>query len=174
MRPKIDRGCFQCSRRRIICDKSEPSCLKCAKKGIECSGLSRIRFAEGAARRGRFKDSKVPKVRGDDTCQELPTTISFQTLRWADDHKIRKRRRINIDEVTTGIRSTTLSEDFPKVLVDGTFAQRSTETTKTDLSVVEDIGRGHRSLVARCMHTADIARWISPIDPQARMLFSYC
>jgi len=31
-------GCVQCRMRRIRCDKEEPECFKCRKKGICCSG----------------------------------------------------------------------------------------------------------------------------------------
>lgn len=38
-------GCYQCSRRRIHCDRTEPSCQKCASRGLRCSGLGlRLRF----------------------------------------------------------------------------------------------------------------------------------
>ncbi|QUC22746.1 uncharacterized protein UV8b_06987 [Ustilaginoidea virens] len=31
-------GCCECRMRRVRCDKTEPECLKCRKKGIACSG----------------------------------------------------------------------------------------------------------------------------------------
>lgn len=33
-------GCFECAKRRIHCDRAEPKCRKCLKKGIACSGLA--------------------------------------------------------------------------------------------------------------------------------------
>ncbi|KAH7198747.1 uncharacterized protein B0J16DRAFT_45236 [Fusarium flagelliforme] len=61
-RPKV-RGCYQCSRRRIDCDRKEPGCAKCADKGIKCSGLGlRYRFNDGIAARGRFVGKTVPVV----------------------------------------------------------------------------------------------------------------
>ncbi|RMJ15195.1 hypothetical protein CDV36_005097 [Fusarium kuroshium] len=61
-RPKV-RGCYQCSRRRIDCDRQEPTCGKCASKGITCSGLGlRYRFNDGIAARGRFVGKTVPVV----------------------------------------------------------------------------------------------------------------
>ncbi|KAI1039155.1 hypothetical protein LB505_007554 [Fusarium chuoi] len=43
-------GCYQCSRRRIDCDRTEPTCGKCSAKGIKCSGLGlRYRFNDGIA-----------------------------------------------------------------------------------------------------------------------------
>lgn len=38
-RPNTPRpGCLECRNRRICCDKTEPECQKCVKKGIKCSG----------------------------------------------------------------------------------------------------------------------------------------
>lgn len=44
-------GCYQCSQRRINCDRQEPVCGKCAASNIKCGGLSpkRIRFVEDVA-----------------------------------------------------------------------------------------------------------------------------
>lgn len=32
------KGCHECCKRRLKCDKTEPECLKCLKRGIGCSG----------------------------------------------------------------------------------------------------------------------------------------
>ena len=58
-------GCYQCSRRRIDCDRKEPECAKCVAKGVKCSGLGlRYRFNDGIAARGRFVGKTVPIVDG--------------------------------------------------------------------------------------------------------------
>ena len=172
---KRERGCFQCSRRRIVCDRTEPSCRKCAKKGIECSGLGRIRFAEGVARRGRLKDCKIPKAGGDDGCKELPSTIEFQSLRWPGEERVRKKRKSDLDKTaqeppTPGMITSPEPQDM--------------ETKSSSLSLanihadseagVEDIGRGHSLVVAAHPQRYKIAPWIAPIEPKLRMLFSYC
>lgn len=49
-------GCYQCSQRRIHCDRTQPSCGKCVSRGILCSGFGvRYRFCDGfgGRRRGR-------------------------------------------------------------------------------------------------------------------------
>ncbi|KIW65811.1 hypothetical protein PV04_08034 [Phialophora macrospora] len=57
----IRRGCFNCNKRRITCDESEPQCLKCVRKGLECSGNGiRYRFNNGVASRGRLKGLSIP------------------------------------------------------------------------------------------------------------------
>lgn len=41
-------GCYECSQRRINCDRGEPECAKCVSKGLACSGIgSRYRFRNG-------------------------------------------------------------------------------------------------------------------------------
>ncbi|KAH8725197.1 fungal-specific transcription factor domain-containing protein [Phaeosphaeriaceae sp. PMI808] len=87
-----ERGCFECSRRRIICDKAEPSCAKCIKKGIECSGVNRIRFTTGVARRGKLKDCKIPDTSNSGVAH-LPTTTGFAEVRWPEDRKKRAKRK---------------------------------------------------------------------------------
>lgn len=43
-------GCYECSQRRINCDRGEPECAKCISKGVACSGIGpRYRFRNGLA-----------------------------------------------------------------------------------------------------------------------------
>lgn len=57
----IRKGCYSCSKRRILCDETEPQCLKCVKKGLECSGQGlRIRFNNGVASRGKLMGLSIP------------------------------------------------------------------------------------------------------------------
>ncbi|KAJ3461958.1 hypothetical protein MRS44_010511 [Fusarium solani] len=59
-RPKV-KGCHECARRRIDCDRNEPECYKCRAKGVKCSGLGiRYRFNEGVASRGKLAYKLVP------------------------------------------------------------------------------------------------------------------
>jgi hypothetical protein len=173
---KKERGCFQCSRRRIVCDRTEPSCRKCAKKNIECSGLGRIRFAEGVARRGRFKGCKVPKAGGDDGCEELPTTTEFQSLRWPGEERAEKRRKkSDLDQSAEELPApaTITPAEIQSDQKDASSPAPS-ETYEDLEAEVEDIGRGHDSIVADDSQPYEIAPWVAPIDPKLRMLFSYC
>lgn len=172
---KKERGCFQCSCRRIVCDKTEPSCRKCAKKGIECSGMGRIRFAEGVARRGRLKDCKIPKTGGDDSCKELPNTIEFQLLRWPGEERARKKRKSDLNETAQGpptphtINSTGMHDGREAFLLSAPI-----NTNADSEADMEDIGRGYNSIVVRYSESYEIVPWVAPIDPKLRMLFSYC
>lgn len=175
-RVRKERGCFQCSRRRIICDKTEPSCHKCAKKGIECSGLGRIRFAEGVARRGRLKDCKVPKTGSDDGSKELPTTIEFQSLRWPGEGRAKKKKEKKSDWDKTAERPPTSEIDLSsEAQAGGRESSLATANTNADSeNDVEDIGRGHNSTMAAYSKPYRMAPWVAPTDSKLRMLFSYC
>ncbi|KAE9570001.1 hypothetical protein CGMCC3_g13854 [Colletotrichum fructicola] len=61
-RPKT-RGCFECSKRRISCDRTEPECEKCQSRGLKCSGLGiRHRFSDGIAARGFWVGKTIQEV----------------------------------------------------------------------------------------------------------------
>ncbi|KAJ5549169.1 hypothetical protein N7513_006403 [Penicillium frequentans] len=52
----MNKGCSTCNKRRIKCDRTQPSCQKCIKKGLECPGYGfKFRWAGGAAVRGELK-----------------------------------------------------------------------------------------------------------------------
>ncbi|KAH7193812.1 uncharacterized protein B0J16DRAFT_336048 [Fusarium flagelliforme] len=57
------KGCHECSKRRIHCDRTEPSCNKCTSRGLSCSGLGiRHRFNKGVAARGKWAGKTIDKV----------------------------------------------------------------------------------------------------------------
>lgn len=35
------KQCWECMKRRLVCDFTRPSCKKCSKRGIECPGYGR-------------------------------------------------------------------------------------------------------------------------------------
>ncbi|KAI9927589.1 hypothetical protein ASPWEDRAFT_71988 [Aspergillus wentii DTO 134E9] len=60
-KPRKVRGCYNCSQRRINCDRGAPACQKCIKKGLECLGLGkRYRFNDGVASRGKWSGKSMP------------------------------------------------------------------------------------------------------------------
>ncbi|KAM0187205.1 hypothetical protein ACHAPI_011272 [Fusarium lateritium] len=57
------KGCHECSKRRIHCDRTEPSCNKCTSRGLSCSGLGiRHRFNKGVAARGKWAGRTIQSV----------------------------------------------------------------------------------------------------------------
>lgn len=175
---KTQTGCFQCSRRRIICDRSEPSCGKCIKKGIECSGLGRIRFAEGVARRGRLKGCVIPVedsiVQGE---VNLPGKAPYTEVQWKSDGKQSRRSK----------NSSSSANSSPPILKDHTSPPQTQNDSlrravildtnilsEDDDDDVIDIVREGGSVVPRHASYPDLQPWIAPLSSEARMLFSYC
>ncbi|KAI1408026.1 hypothetical protein F5Y13DRAFT_114925 [Hypoxylon sp. FL1857] len=66
-RPYIPKakGCYECSQRRIHCDRGEPSCDKCISKGLECSGISgqRQKFRNWVAPERKARTRPAPSCR---------------------------------------------------------------------------------------------------------------
>ncbi|CAG9986730.1 unnamed protein product [Clonostachys byssicola] len=75
------KGCSLCTKRRIRCDLSAPSCKKCIKKGLACPGYdSRIRWVGGAAIRGHLKGlGESGQV--EDTQPPPPTNVEIARIR---------------------------------------------------------------------------------------------
>jgi hypothetical protein len=67
-------GCRECLYRRIRCDKTDPSCQKCLKKGIECSGVGKFCFVAGVTRRRRriASPTTASKINSSSTLGSLP------------------------------------------------------------------------------------------------------
>ncbi|KAH9872740.1 hypothetical protein J1614_005134 [Plenodomus biglobosus] len=175
--PKI-RGCFECSRRRIICDREEPTCKKCTKKGINCSGLSRIRFAEGVASRGQLKDLKVPVKQNDTTNEALPVKVSYGQVRWKHEQKTTatKRKRDSEsenDEVEVALpvelQSIQGYNDCEVFAPPTAFGNCSPDDDDDVIDIVRDDNQTFS------IHTvaSSIQSWIAPLNPEARMLLSY-
>lgn len=53
--PPADADCYTCRRRRVRCDRSLPTCRKCARAEYECAGYTKgFRWVGGIASRGRM------------------------------------------------------------------------------------------------------------------------
>ncbi|KAF5638128.1 Zn(2)-Cys(6) zinc finger domain protein [Fusarium sp. NRRL 52700] len=60
-REVASQNCKTCVRRRIKCDRSVPSCLKCCSRGLECPGYGVfLRWDQGVASRGKLTGKSVP------------------------------------------------------------------------------------------------------------------
>ena len=58
-----DPDCRTCNRRRIRCDRSLPTCKKCALKELPCPGYGlRIQFGQGVASRGKLMGKALPII----------------------------------------------------------------------------------------------------------------
>lgn len=66
-------------KRRIKCDRTEPQCGKCIKKGIVCPGMGiRYRFNDGIAARGRFKGKDKPVLDDPESPSKPPRGTFLQ------------------------------------------------------------------------------------------------
>lgn len=53
--PPADADCYTCRRRRVRCDRTLPTCRKCARAEYECAGYTKgFRWVGGIASRGRM------------------------------------------------------------------------------------------------------------------------
>ncbi|OAL02602.1 hypothetical protein IQ06DRAFT_367123 [Phaeosphaeriaceae sp. SRC1lsM3a] len=164
-----ERGCFQCSRRRIICDKGEPSCGKCIKKGIECSGLNRIRFTGSVARRGKFKNLPIPNIQDGET-QNLPNSTTFTGVRWKNEKKAKSRTAQNLALLQSIVQLKPVR--YVTLPINKRISITSPQEFEND---VEDIVRVVDDITTLQTYptTMNIQPWIAPLTAEARMLFSY-
>ncbi|RGP70129.1 acriflavine sensitivity control acr-2 [Fusarium sporotrichioides] len=74
------KGCHECSKRRIHCDRTEPRCYKCTSRGLSCSGLGiRHRFNKGVAARGKWAGKTIDKVYEENEWKVKTTDEDVQT-----------------------------------------------------------------------------------------------
>lgn len=53
--PAPSKSCHNCRRRRLRCDRSYPTCLKCAANGQQCLGYGELlRWTHAVASRGKM------------------------------------------------------------------------------------------------------------------------
>lgn len=74
------KGCYNCSQRRIDCDRTLPRCSKCSKKGLTCPGYGlRIRFKHDlpAQTKKRRHSSNPPSSHKG---SELPVSCADQLV----------------------------------------------------------------------------------------------
>lgn len=168
-----------------MCDKSEPACGKCIKKGIECSGVNRIRFTEAVARRGKLKDCKIPDVGGNGLIC-LPTTTNFPAVRWKSEKKQRteraaKGKQQHVQSQTAELQDSSQCHDG----LDG-FSPGSLVATQTLPQVsagldesseahddVEEIVQFDDGMLRQCPVYIGVQPWLAPLSSEARMLFSH-
>lgn len=59
----MNRGCYTCRRRRIVCDHGQPVCRKCCKAGKECSYTKPLTWVKGGlASRGKLMGRSFDEV----------------------------------------------------------------------------------------------------------------
>ncbi|KAF7561537.1 hypothetical protein G7046_g2605 [Stylonectria norvegica] len=83
------KGCYECSQRRIHCDRTGPQCLKCASKGLKCSGLGiRHRFNDGVASRGKWAGKAMETIYNE--CARAPSTLDIGVVKLTSRDRSKK------------------------------------------------------------------------------------
>ncbi|KAJ9609478.1 hypothetical protein H2200_005805 [Cladophialophora chaetospira] len=78
--PRAAKDCRTCNRRRIRCDRSLPTCKKCALKDLSCPGYGlRIQFGQGVASRGKLMGKALPIIEPAPQAT-LDETLSLRSL----------------------------------------------------------------------------------------------
>lgn len=108
------KGCYNCMKRRIVCDRIEPECGKCLKKGLICPGLGiRYRFNDGIAARGKLRGQKY---QFSDSIPESPGHKPLlKSITWIQDSAPNESRSGKINETvattSTEIATASRTED---------------------------------------------------------------
>lgn len=166
-------GCFQCSKRRIVCDGGEP-CQKCQKKGIECSGLGRFRFSDGLARRGKLKGCTIPVARtntettfqgqGQRQNANANTIVPPRKIQWKNEQQSSATRaKRKAGKRHTG-RPSDVQKDRSLDTVDTRCSSEGINSWITDAALYEPVQAS----------AGLIPPWIPPLSSQVRMLFHHC
>ncbi|KAK2596429.1 hypothetical protein N8I77_013319 [Diaporthe amygdali] len=93
---KPKKSCYHCTKRRIVCDLTEPKCNKCAKKGLDCPGYGiRYRFADGKTASSTdfepAESSRFPS--SDSSSSSVSAKRRKPDLKWVDVSSRVKRAR---------------------------------------------------------------------------------
>ncbi|OAL24490.1 hypothetical protein AYO20_10648 [Fonsecaea nubica] len=76
--PRALKDCRTCNRRRIRCDRSLPTCKKCALKDLTCPGYGlRIQFGQGVASRGKLTGKTLPVLEPAPPPPQPPPPASY-------------------------------------------------------------------------------------------------
>ncbi|KIY00968.1 uncharacterized protein Z520_03634 [Fonsecaea multimorphosa CBS 102226] len=75
--PKTFNGCLTCKRRRIKCDEGKPSCQRCIKSNLKCSGYAapKIRLFDPAASSTASTSTVSPATSPGPSSGQEPTTL---------------------------------------------------------------------------------------------------
>ncbi|KAH7017120.1 hypothetical protein EDB80DRAFT_565098, partial [Ilyonectria destructans] len=154
------KGCYECCKRRLKCDKTEPECLKCLKKGISCSGQGlRCRFS------GHMAPAKSPPTQKPQGIivnpATSPSSISTtstgtrNSYRWVDaGDRLRRPRAVN-----------------PRRRSAASSASPGSETCSS--TTTHDEPENSREIVIYRNHAPLQLALDDSLHPQARALFSH-
>ncbi|KAH7133165.1 fungal-specific transcription factor domain-containing protein [Dactylonectria estremocensis] len=165
-RPKV-KGCYECSQRRISCDRASPQCGKCSFKGLQCSGLGiRHRFNDGIAARGKWAGKAIPADEYVPGVRDAATDINRGEAQF---HNVAEASKAFTASLTVADHPTisTTQESFrivPNDLGDGVNAPKDS----TSAQPVEGLST---AIVPATQHLLQPSP--TAASPQQRFLLSY-
>jgi hypothetical protein len=166
-------------KRRIICDRTEPHCLKCQKKGVPCPGMGiRYRFNDGIAARGKLKGLKTLST----DIAEISTLATPKITKWVNNGaEIGRKRRPQNDgsgkQPGEKYQTVAAKEDTENEIIlhtsSATLSYYDSMHDSTSLVNFPIITESEYILLG-----SDFAYSLIPspeiMDSQARFLFSHC
>jgi len=163
------KGCFQCSVRRIDCDLAEPKCVKCCRKGIECSGLARIRFAPGLASRGKLKGASIPVISPEPVparpASKLNVVVAEEEL---------SRGRVSGALVSPACEPCGTAIQSVESNYDDEARDEALEAVSPDSDYPSSPHIAVHDKQEAVQPALELQSWIPPITSQARGLYCHC
>lgn len=182
-------GCYNCMKRRIKCDRTEPQCEKCLKKELECPGYGiRYRFAKPSPSKTKAKIAK-PAPTSPVITDETPQIT--QRAGPEDDKSsggstvgdaVSSDECAEKEDVTLAYNGECVEEDINQSY-NGEFVEFMLDQDAAldgagllPRGEIEDLGFGE-------VMTSDVVLYhdmtwlmpsLEPLDPQTRLLFSHC
>ena len=167
-------GCYECSQRRIDCDRTEPSCRKCDSKSLSCSGFGPVKFrfrdglARGSKKSGERRYWRMMASGGSDV--SAPCCIDSNNT--TQGVQSRRETPENTDDCGPNASGTSSEYTSPR----GTWCS-SDGTATTAEAINDDLALTSPPSPTEDMYRAE-CRFLSPglfvLDSSTRFLLSHC
>lgn len=164
------QGCLECRTRRVRCDKTEPECFKCCKKGIKCSGQGiECRFSSHMKYSSSPRPSQsTTRTAGDGAKASLRAPNRY---RWVTVNSKQPGSSPDTARLASRRASTALSKISNKRPLVGPLPDIPTSDTDSSTESLED---DVEEVYSREMQLSRPQPAIQALSPQARQFFSYC
>ncbi|KAH8123488.1 hypothetical protein ACSS6W_007482 [Trichoderma asperelloides] len=166
---KRNNGCLECRTRRVRCDKTEPECFKCCKKGIKCSGQGiECRFSSHMKYSSSPRPSQsTTRTAGDGAKASLRAPNRY---RWVTVNSKQPGSSPDTARLASRRASTALSKISNKRPLVGPLPDIPTSDTDSSTESLED---DVEEVYSREMQLSRPQPAIQALSPQARQFFSY-
>ncbi|KAL7932846.1 hypothetical protein V8C35DRAFT_64824 [Trichoderma chlorosporum] len=167
---KRNNGCLECRTRRVRCDKTEPECFKCCKKGLKCSGQGiECRFSSHMKNGGQLRFSQPAIRAAGDTGKagsRAPSRYRWVTVTSKQTESSPDAARLSSHPSSTSKRKIS---DEPPIIGPMRPDKSLVDMDSPDESFDEDV----EELGPRNMQLAPPQRAIQTVSPKARLFFNH-